>query len=134
MPVGAEQGYENDPLKARPHFYKNMMENIWLIVAIFFIEIVNSFCSDTRNVRVTRQKEWEADLYDFISSCATWAEGFLVYVSYQNLGLSIPSIVASVIGTHFAARRIQFSLTPPFVNLKKRKPTIKSKRQPFTNA
>jgi len=110
------------------------MESFWLIIAIFFIEIINSFCSDTRNVRVTRQKEWEADLYDFISSCATWAEGFLVYVSYQDWGLSIPSIIASVVGTHFAARRVTFSTTPPFIKLKKRKVPTRRKQNPFTSA
>ncbi len=111
------------------------MESFWLIAAIFFIEIVNSFCSDTRNVKVTHQREWEADLYDLIASTATWAEGYLVYVSYQDFGLSIPSIVASVIGTHFAARRVQLDFDPPFVHLKKRrgKPGPKIK-VPFSTA
>jgi hypothetical protein len=111
------------------------MESFWLIVAIFFIEIVNSFCSDTRNVKVTHSKEWEADLYDLIASTATWVEGFLVYVSYRDFGLSVPSIIASVIGTHLAARRIQFSFTWPFIRFKKRKISSgRRKASQFTNA
>ena len=57
-----------------------------------------------------------------------------MYVSYKEWGLSVPSIIASVIGTHFAARRVQFSFKYPFITLKKRGEHKRRTRSPFTNA
>ena len=63
-------------------------------------------------------KAWEADTYDLIASAATWTEVIVVCVAIQQWELAIPSVAASVLGTHFATRGIKFSWHWPFISLK----------------
>lgn len=110
------------------------MEFLLPIIGIFLLEVVNSYCADNRGVAVVSKKEWKADIYDAISSTCTWLEGFLIFVEYKEFQFSIPSIIASVIGTHLAAKRVKIRFGWPPLYIKPRKPRIVRQKISFTSA
>lgn len=108
------------------------MKTFYLVILIFIAEVINSYCADSRGVAVIQRRAFRADLYDTISSIITVGIPFIIFVVERNLMFGIPVVMASVIGTHLAARRYYFKMKPPFLFRKQFKK--KTKKAPFSTA